>query len=379
MDDTREQPYEEFEEADERDIPGDAIALRDPSVPVTVSDMAALGDQGVSIIKSRHLVMQTIRTASIQMTYPEDWLLFRDTAGRIICYLQDAGCDRIAPLWGIEIFNVSKPEKISGENGSFVYLITGDGRCNVTGGTVEQIEGMRSSTDRIFKDVEGAEKEWLVRKSARANLDGSIMRELAGFKNVPLGELIAAAPDRQWEARAAKGKGYGSSTERQAVREGSKADVPSCPKCGGEMWDNRGRKTNPRAPDFKCKNKNCGEGVWEDSKKSKSSAPPPDFDPPEEETPPVKASRQEPPPPKPTNGGSKVGGNEEERTRLKKLIRAQMRSRNMKATAQDEYLQEFIDATGVECEASEALDHLPAETLQEIHEDLKRPVAGDDE
>jgi len=30
-----------------------------------------------------------------------------------------------------------------------------------------------------------------------------------------------------------------------------------CPQCGGEMWDNRQNKTNPKAPDFKCKDPNC--------------------------------------------------------------------------------------------------------------------------
>lgn len=35
-----------------------------------------------------------------------------------------------------------------------------------------------------------------------------------------------------------------------------------CPKCGSEMWDNRGKKTNPKAPDFKCKNQDCGHAIW---------------------------------------------------------------------------------------------------------------------
>src|SRR5690348_16184054 len=35
--------------------------------------------------------------------------------------------------------------------------------------------------------------------------------------------------------------------------------VPKCPKCGSDMWDNRQDKRNPKAPDFKCKNKAaCG-------------------------------------------------------------------------------------------------------------------------
>jgi hypothetical protein len=35
------------------------------------------------------------------------------------------------------------------------------------------------------------------------------------------------------------------------------ADVPQCPKCGGAMWDNRKDKKNPKAPDFKCRDKEC--------------------------------------------------------------------------------------------------------------------------
>ena len=38
--------------------------------------------------------------------------------------------------------------------------------------------------------------------------------------------------------------------------------TPPCPKCGGEMWDNRENKRNPRAPDFKCKDRNCDGVIW---------------------------------------------------------------------------------------------------------------------
>lgn len=36
----------------------------------------------------------------------------------------------------------------------------------------------------------------------------------------------------------------------------------NCPKCNGEMWDNREKKTNPKAPDYKCKDQECGGAVW---------------------------------------------------------------------------------------------------------------------
>ena len=31
--------------------------------------------------------------------------------------------------------------------------------------------------------------------------------------------------------------------------------MPNCPVCGGPMWDDRLSKRNPKAPDFKCRNK----------------------------------------------------------------------------------------------------------------------------
>jgi hypothetical protein len=38
--------------------------------------------------------------------------------------------------------------------------------------------------------------------------------------------------------------------------------VPNCPKCQGDMWDNRVGKRNPKAPDFKCKDKGCDGVIW---------------------------------------------------------------------------------------------------------------------
>ena len=45
--------------------------------------------------------------------------------------------------------------------------------------------------------------------------------------------------------------------------------VPTqCGKCGGAIWDNRGpTKKNPKAPDFKCKDKSCDWVAWPPSPK----------------------------------------------------------------------------------------------------------------
>jgi hypothetical protein len=58
---------------------------------------------------------------------------------------------------------------------------------------------------------------------------------------------------------------------------------PACPICGGAMWDDRTSKRNPKAPDFKCKNRprerggpGCEGVIWppRDGEKSAYGAAP---------------------------------------------------------------------------------------------------------
>jgi hypothetical protein len=60
------------------------------------------------------------------------------------------------------------------------------------------------------------------------------------------------------------------------------AGMPLCPICGGPMWDDRTSKRNPRAPDFKCRNKprerggpGCEGVIWPARDGSPSPYPPP--------------------------------------------------------------------------------------------------------
>jgi hypothetical protein len=48
-------------------------------------------------------------------------------------------------------------------------------------------------------------------------------------------------------------------TEQQQPQETA---IPDCPKCQGPMWDNRVGKRNPKAPDFKCKDRECDGVIW---------------------------------------------------------------------------------------------------------------------
>jgi len=220
-----------------RDLP-----MEHPGREVGLAELAARKGEGLAIIEARAKILETLRKAAIRATSPEDWLLFRDKVGAVIGYLQDCGCDRVRDLYGIEVQNVGRPEKVSGEDGeSFTYLIMGGGYCGITHQTVESIEGGRSSNDDFVRDKHGVELELAVRKAARANLDGNITRELAGLKSVPLGELNEAWKDsNKTSADCRLGRGFGSGAERQGadVQTGAgvtQSKAPKCPKCGGPM------------------------------------------------------------------------------------------------------------------------------------------------
>ena len=50
---------------------------------------------------------------------------------------------------------------------------------------------------------------------------------------------------------------------------------PNCDYCGGDVWDNRKNKRTPKAPDFRCKDKdNCGAAGWLQSDGDVKWAPP---------------------------------------------------------------------------------------------------------
>lgn len=274
---------------DAETMPIEALDLRHPSVPATLEQIAALGDGAIENVRARVQVLTTLRKSSIQTTNPQDWLLFhavdrRTGQERTVAFLQDCGCDRVASIWGIEVFAIEKPERIMANDGTpnFMYIIRGSGRCSITGQIVEQVEGGRSSSDDFCKDKTGTALELATRKAARANLDGNIVRELTGLKSVPLEQLRDA-----WDGsgkdfnQCVKARGYGSGkVEAQSNAGGGgepvdmSAPVPNCAKCDGPMWDNRKKKVSPNSPDFKCKDKACGHGVWLEKKGAQSAAAP---------------------------------------------------------------------------------------------------------
>jgi len=219
-------------------LPADALALRRPDTPVTLSELAARKGEAIEIIEARVQILETLRKAALRATSPEDWLLFKapeEAGGQIVGYLQDSGCERVRDLSGIEIFNVGTMEKVATNDPKvFHYLISGDGRRKLTGQTIEAVEGGRSSTDDFCKDKTGADLELAVRKAARANLDGRVVRELAGLSNVPLEEIKEAwSGTTKTIDRCRRGRGFGSRSERLGANSERAPDVeaPVCPHC----------------------------------------------------------------------------------------------------------------------------------------------------
>ena len=212
-----------------------ARRLRHPAVPATINELASLRGEAIEVLDARILILETARMRAIRMTHPEDWVLFKAPDDRITGYLQDAGCDRVRDITGIEIFGISEPERLAAADGkSFMYLIRGSGRSRMTLQVVEEMEGGRESTDDFCRGREGAGLELAVRKAARANLDGNITRELAGLKTVPLEELQKAweGTGKRWE-HCRRGRGFGTRDERHGATRANEPDVepPTCPHC----------------------------------------------------------------------------------------------------------------------------------------------------
>jgi hypothetical protein len=78
-----------------------------------------------------------------------------------------------------------------------------------------------------------------------------------GTKPVMDGQVGYGAPEPE------RGEHASGTDEIAATANASRAtDEPSCPKCGGRMWDNRLTKRNPKAPDFKCRDRSCDGVIW---------------------------------------------------------------------------------------------------------------------
>lgn len=246
-------------EIHEPEVVRESTALARPSNPTTINDLAA-HERGLEIVQQRLQVLEALRLASIKLTMPNDWTLFKGKDDRVTAYLGDQGCDRIKKLWGIQISNLSPIDRIIDDQneGEYACRITGDGACAVTGEAVFAMEGIRYSTEKYATEKpEGIQRLVAVQKAARANLDGSITRELAGMKSIPVEEL-----DRAWAGTGRSssscnlGRGFGGGNERAGAANEQHgidgADLPECDVCRIPLVWRNGKDGKPGF--FGCKN-----------------------------------------------------------------------------------------------------------------------------
>jgi hypothetical protein len=101
------------------------------------------------------------------------------------------------------------------------------------------------------------------------------MKDEINWKLKPFFQLASMAQTRAG-AKALRNKfawvavlaGYSPTPAEEMVEsQEAPSDVPNCPECGGQMWDNRATKKG-RQPDYKCKDKSCGKAVWLNSEET---------------------------------------------------------------------------------------------------------------
>jgi hypothetical protein len=200
--------------------------------------MAALRGDATAVLDARITVLETARKRALRMIAPQDVNLYRDREGTTTGYISDAGMQRVRDVLGVEVYNVTTPEKVALGDGSFMYIQSASGRSKLTTQVVEDVEGGRSSSEDFCKDAREAnrfaELELLVRKATRANVNGNVCRELMGLKNVPLQELqdAWAGTNKDW-TQCRKARGFGSQAERLGATKAGVPDVPppTCPVC----------------------------------------------------------------------------------------------------------------------------------------------------
>ena len=161
-------------------------------------------------VEAAAAVAHQLQDASIKMTFPEDWVVFRSKDGAELGYLQDVGCARVRPLWAISFESTDLGRdcvetKIPGnedEDVSFEIVVSGE--CALTGESQSEV-GYRSSAGffgpawRGSKDkpVERAKVRADIRKSALSNGRGRLIRLFTGLAQVPVERLVRAGLDRQ--------------------------------------------------------------------------------------------------------------------------------------------------------------------------------------
>jgi recombinase, phage RecT family len=152
---------------------------------------------------------------------------------------------------------------------------------------VAEIDEIRKSHSKQWKD--GPLKPWYARKTVVHQLakvlpkNARMLKVLKAFEEeelelvdeLPGAPVATVAAPSQPALASGDGSDWKLDDDEPATIEAAPAaatpasteptadtSLPTCPSCKGDMWDNRVGKRNPRAPDFKCKDRECEGVLW---------------------------------------------------------------------------------------------------------------------
>ncbi|WP_284351848.1 Rad52/Rad22 family DNA repair protein [Roseisolibacter agri] len=119
-----------------------------------------------------------------------------------------------------------------------------------------QVEG----EGRFAKPVEDPQEAYARRHARRGTAERAVTRVAEPASDRPV--RAAASAVRADRAADKAAEASLDAMPASAVAVTLDPEQVACPKCGGRMWDNRLTKRNPKAPDFKCRDRSCDGVVW---------------------------------------------------------------------------------------------------------------------
>lgn len=185
------------------EIKNERLALLHPKILAQVAEFIADPAKGKEQLQAYADLVQMLRTTSIHLTYPSDWVLnLVENEGRILStgYLQDIGAERAAMPWGItRLGDIQDHREYDGEKKTYIWFCKADFICERTGVVLTDVEGARWSGDQFFQrraqKMNTEVNPLWIKQSALRNMHGRAVRSLAGLAGVPEHELKAAGLD----------------------------------------------------------------------------------------------------------------------------------------------------------------------------------------
>jgi hypothetical protein len=210
---------------------------------------------------------------------PPERIFTREERGEILRYINGntvrERLDEVAPGWSFSITPLettteriySRKEEKYIDQPLFHYLgrlmLAVDGSFGVTRENIGSGRSPKAAASDAFKRTAvsfGIAQE-LYEKEGRPNLGDQQpsrrpARQAPADPGLPRALRDQAGDDEPFTPENAP------HSPRPKVTSADVGDNPACPKCGGRVWDNRDTKRNPKAPDFKCRNRSCDGVIW---------------------------------------------------------------------------------------------------------------------